>query len=312
MSVSDDSTRDVAVLEGRRINDAELTELVTGDPGSAEPAGPGRIRRTWSQLWPKMIAIGLVLAVWEAAILLKWKPDYILPGPGTVFDRLWHEILGNARPKGMSHTLLQELAKTLHRAATGYGLAILIGTALGIAVVQWRTLRLGISSLLASLQTMPSIAWFPLSISFFGLHDSAIMFVVILGAAPSIANGVISGIDEVPPPLLRAGKMIGARGVNRYRYVVLPAAMPSYVMGLKQGWAFSWRSLLAGELLVPIGGGDSSLGGALHYSQTVIGGAPWLLSLMIVILVVGMVADSLFGIVTRRIRANRGLTGMAA
>jgi NitT/TauT family transport system permease protein len=159
------------------------------------------------------------------------------------------------------------------------------------------------------MQTMPSIAWFPLAILFFGLHDSAIMFVVVLGAAPSIAAGVISGIDEVPPPLLRAGKMIGATGINRYWHIVLPAAMPTYVAGLKQGWAFSWRSLLAGELLVPIGGA-SSLGSALTYSRTVPNGAPWLLALMIVILVIGMVMDAIFGVFTRRIRERRGLTGL--
>ena len=85
---------------------------------------------------------------------------------------------------------------------------------------------------------------------FFGLTEKAILFVVVLGAAPSIAAGVITGIDEVPPPLLRAGKMIGATGINKYRYITLPAAMPAYLTGLKQGWAFSWRSLLAGELLV--------------------------------------------------------------
>jgi NitT/TauT family transport system permease protein len=207
--------------------------------------------------------------------------------------------------------MLEELTKTMQRGLTGYGLAIAIGTLLGVAVVQWRTLRLAIGSLIAGLQTMPSIAWFPFAILFFGLHESAILFVVVLGAAPSVAAGVISGIDEVPPPLLRAGKMIGARGINRYRYIVLPAAMPAYLSGLKQGWAFSWRSLLAGELLVPIGGGESSLGGALKYSEGVINGAPWLFSIMIVILIVGMVMDAIFGVFTRQIRNRRGLTGMA-
>ena len=118
-------------------------------------------------------------------------------------------------------------------------------------------MRLAVGSLIAGLQTMPSIAWFPLAILFFGLTENAILFVVVLGAAPSIAAGVITGIDEVPPPLLRAGQMLGARGIDRYRYIVLPAAMPAYLAGLKQGWAFSWRSLLAGELLVPIGGASS-------------------------------------------------------
>jgi NitT/TauT family transport system permease protein len=163
--------------------------------------------------------------------------------------------------------------------------------------------------MIAGMQTMPSIAWFPFAILFFGLTESAIMFVVVLGAAPSIAAGVIAGIDEVPPPLLRAGHILGARGVDRYRYIVLPAAMPTYLMGLKQGWAFSWRSLLAGELLVAIGGA-ASLGSALNFSRTVPNGAPWLFALMIVILVIGMIIDSIFGAVTRRVRENRGLTGI--
>jgi NitT/TauT family transport system permease protein len=198
----------------------------------------------------------------------------------------------------------------MQRGLTGYAFAIGIGTAIGIAVVQWRTMRMAVGSLVAGLQTMPSIAWFPLAILFFGLTEKAILFVVVLGAAPSIAAGVITGIDEVPPPLLRAGHMLGARGIARYRYVVLPAAMPAYLAGLKQGWAFSWRSLLAGELLVPIGGA-SSLGSALAYSRTVVNGAPWLLSLMIVILVIGMVIDGIFGWFTRRMRLKRGLTGTA-
>jgi NitT/TauT family transport system permease protein len=292
----------------RTLTDAELTELTVQRSSETDEAGPGFAHKAWTAIWPKLLAVGIVLALWEFAVVTTWKPDYVLPSPGTVFARLWHEILGNARLEG-SPTLFQELTKTLHRAAMGYGLAILIGTALGVAVVQWRTLRLAIGSLIAGLQTMPSIAWFPLAILFFGLHESAILFVVVLGAAPSIAAGVITGIDEVPPPLLRAGHMIGARGINRYRHIVLPAAMPSYFSGLKQGWAFSWRSLLAGELLVPIGGGASSLGGALNYSHTVPGGAPWLLALMIVILAIGMIVDAVFNVFTRRIRNKRGLTG---
>jgi NitT/TauT family transport system permease protein len=293
------------------LSEAELAEL-TVTRTSAEPGSKTSVLgRTWAVAWPKLLAVAIVLAVWQAAVLSGWKPDYILPSPATAFHRLWLELTDNPPGVGHEHSLWEELAKTMTRGLTGFAMAIGIGTLLGIAVVQWRTLRLGIGSLIAGLQTMPSIAWFPLAIAFFGLHDSAILFVLILGAAPSVAAGVISGIDEVPPPLLRAGKMIGARGLNRYRYIVLPAAMPSYMAGLKQGWAFAWRSLLAGELLVPIGGGDSSLGGALKYSEGVQNGQPWLLALMIVILVVGMVMDAIFGVFTRQIRNRRGLTGMA-
>jgi NitT/TauT family transport system permease protein len=288
----------------RAVTDAELAELAV--TGVASHGGRGNIvLKIWGATWPKLVAIGLVLLLWQVVYMSGWKPESVFPGPATVFERLWQEILGNSVT---DTNLWQQLAKTMQRALIGYGLALGVGTLIGIAVVQWRFMRLAIGSLVAGMQTMPSIAWFPLSMLLFGLTETAIMFVVILGAAPSIAAGVITGVDEVPPPLLRAGKMIGATGINRYRYITLPAAMPAYLAGLKQGWAFSWRSLLAGELLVPFGGA-SSLGGALAFSRTMIGGAPWLLSLMIVILVVGMVMDAIFGVFTRRIREKRGLTG---
>src|SRR5207302_11413426 len=99
------------------------------------------------------------------------------------------------------------------------------------------------------LQSMPSIASFPLAILLFQLSERAITFVVILGAAPAIAAGLLGGVDHVQPLLVRVGRVMGAPGLRLYRYVVLPAALPSFVGGLKQGWAFAWRSLMAGELL---------------------------------------------------------------
>ncbi|HEY7043712.1 MAG TPA: ABC transporter permease, partial [Nocardioidaceae bacterium] len=292
-------------LDLRESGNPAISEQVTIAAATSSVGRKNYPRLAWNWVWPKALAVGLVLLVWQIAIWTHWKPDYILPSPGTVFHQLWNEMTGDGRSQ---YTLWEQLNLTLKRGITGYALAILIGTSLGIAVVQWRTMRMAVGSLIAGLQTMPSIAWFPLAILFFGITEKAILFVVILGAAPSIAAGVISGIDEVPPPLLRAGQMLGARGANRYRYVVLPAAMPAYLAGLKQGWAFSWRSLLAGELLVPIGGA-ASLGSALAYSRTVVNGAPWLLALMIVILVIGMVIDGIFGFFTRRMRLKRGLTG---
>ncbi len=284
---------------------AEIAELADQGPRAHQDSGTPFVLRAWSATWPKLVAVGLVLAIWQLAYVAEWKPAVVFPGPTAVFDRLWHEVIGQSIADS---TLWEQVARTMRRALVGYGFALAAGTVLGIAVVQWRFMRLAIGSLIAGMQTMPSIAWFPLAMLLFGLNESAIMFVVVLGAAPSIAAGVITGVDEVPPPLLRAGKMIGATGINRYRHIVLPAAMPAYLAGLKQGWAFSWRSLLAGELLVPFDG-PSSLGGALNYARSVVGGAPWLLALMIVILIIGMAMDSVFGLFTRRIRAKRGLTG---
>src|SRR5207245_6949513 len=126
-------------------------------------------------------------------------------------------------------TLVRATATTLQRAGIGYALAVAIGVVIGLAVARNRVLRAAVGSLITGLQTMPSIAWFPLAILLFKLSESAILFVVVLGAAPSIANGIISGVDHVPPLLVRAGRSMGASGVSLYRHVVIPAALPATV-----------------------------------------------------------------------------------
>ena len=122
--------------------------------------------------------------------------------------------------------------------------------------------------MITGLQTMPSIAWFPLAIVLFPLSEGAIYFVVVLGAAPSIANGLIGGIDTSRRSCCAPGGCWGPAGSSNLRHVMLPAALPSFVAGLKQGWAFAWRSLLAGELLVLISG-KPTLGGLLDINRTV-------------------------------------------
>ncbi len=194
----------------------------------------------------------------------------------------------------------------MQRAAIGFGLALTIGTLIGLAIVRSKLLRTAVASLITGLQTMPSIAWFPLAILLFGLTETAIMFVVTLGAAPSIANGLIGGVDQIPRILLRAGHVLGARGFDRYRHVILPAALPSFIGGLKQGWAFAWRSLMAGELLVIIAN-RPSIGVRLQFARE-FSDALGLLSTMIVILLIGIVVDLLlFGMLDRAVRRRWGL-----
>ncbi|MDQ6616629.1 MAG: ABC transporter permease subunit [Actinomycetota bacterium] len=142
------------------------------------------------------------------------------------------------------------------------------------------------------------------------MRESAILFVLLVGAVPSIANGVISGIDNIPPLLLRAGRVLGARGYSRYRRVVLPAALPGFVAGMKQGWAFAWRSLMAGELLVVIAH-KPSLGQTLENasSQNDYAG---LMATMVVILVVGLVLDAVvFKRLEQTVLRRRGLADAA-
>jgi len=168
-----------------------------------------------------------------------------------------------------------------------------------------RILRTALGSFITGLQTMPSIAWFPLAIVLFQLSEKAIFFVVVLGAAPSIANGVISGVDFVPPVLVRAGRNLGARGLSLYRYVIGPASLPAIVAGLKQGWAFAWRSLMAGELLVVIPGAPAIGSNLQHARENT--DYPGLISHMIVILIIGIIVDALFNVANNRIRRRWGL-----
>ncbi len=280
--------------------DQRLEEELTGLDAleAVQSRGPGPGRRLWSSGWPKLAALALALALWQAVVWTGWKPPWVLPGPAAVLRVLAEDLA--------SGELTEALGITLRRAAVGFSLATLLGVAIGGAVARVRILRLAFGSLITGLQTMPSIAWFPFAILLFKLSEEAITFVVVLGAAPAIANGLITGTDHVPPLLLRAGRVLGARGLAAYRHVILPASLPSFVAGLKQGWAFAWRSLMAGELLVVIAN-RHSIGHQLQVARD-LADAEGLLAAMLVILAVGIVVDSVvFGTVERAIRRRWGL-----
>jgi len=262
-----------------------------------EPENDSPLSRIWAWSWPKLLALGLVLGAWQIVVWSGWRPEYVLPGPIPTLQAVW-EMMGTDR-------FWSAIATTLTRAVAGFALALLIGTTIGVLVARVRPLRLAVGALITGLQTMPSISWFPLAILLFGINEQAILFVVVLGAAPSIANGVISGIDQVPPAFWRLGRVLGAGPFAMYRNIILPAALPGYVSGLTQGWAFAWRSLMAGELLVIIAE-RPSLGAQLEFARQ-LAKAPQLLGTMLVILVIGMLVDGLFSSASRRMRERRGL-----
>ena len=264
----------------------------------AGDAGNSTGQRIWKATWPKVAAVALGIGVWQLVVWSGWKPEFALAPPRDAWDDLWGYATDG--------TLTTALGITMRRAFVGFSLAIVIGTVVGSLVARIPTLQAAFGSLITGVQTMPSIAWFPLAILLFQLSERAIMFVVVLGAAPSIANGLISGADTIPPILLRAGQVLGARGLAAYRYVVLPGSLPSFVGGLKQGWAFAWRSLMAGELLVVIRGQESI--GFLLTQNRAVNNSSGLLATMIVILVIGIVVDSLvFGTLQRAIHRRWGL-----
>jgi NitT/TauT family transport system permease protein len=281
---------------------AEVAGTAVLDDSAAAPVADAarRVslgRRLWTATWPKVAAIALALFAWQLVVWSGWKPEYILPGPAAAFDRLG-ELIADG-------TVGEAISITMQRAAVGFALALVIGVLVGSVVVSSKIVRSAVGAMITGLQTMPSIAWFPLAIVLFGLSERAIMFVVVLGAAPSIANGLITGVDHVPPILLRAGRVMGARGIKSFRHVVMPASLPSFVGGLKQGWAFAWRSLMAGELLVTLG--KPSVGFLLNEKRT-IADYEGLIAMMIVILVIGIVVDTLiFGTLDRWVRRRHGL-----
>ena len=194
-----------------------------------ELAPPQQARRHvlakfWVAAWPKLLALVLALAIWQLVYLSGFKSG-ILPGPAATLPDLWHQL----------HTaqLWQALGTTLRRAVIGFALALVIGTVVGALVSRIRPLRAAVGSLITALQTLPSIVWVPFAIILFGATTQAILFVVVMTAAPAIANGLIAGADYLPPLLLRAGRTMGLRRLSLYRHVIM-RCHPARVRGRAQ------------------------------------------------------------------------------
>ena len=279
----------------------ELASLEAGLDALEAPVEdrPSSLRKAVSATWPPLVAVALLLLVWELVYRAGVKPTYALPSPADVGLVLLEQLRDG--------TMLEAIGTSVTRGGVGFVVAVLIGTPLGLLVGRVRAVRRGIGPVLSGLQSLPSVAWVPAAIIFFGLGEGAIYAVVLLGAVPSIANGMVSGIDQVPPLFLRVGRVLGARGLSAARFVLLPAVLPAYLSGLRQGWAFSWRSLMAAELIVhspELGLGLGSLldqGRLLNDMSMVFAG-------ILGILVVGIAVElCLFAPLERRVLRRRGL-----
>ena len=262
-----------------------------------------RLRKVWSATWPPLVALVLLVGVWQLAYSSGIKEPYQLPSPADVWASL--------RTDASSGDLAEAVFNSLRRGGLGFVAALAIGTPLGLVIARVRPVRRAIGPLVSGLQSLPSVAWVPAMILWFGLSDAAIYGVILLGAVPSIANGMVSGIDQIPPLYQRVGRVLGARGLTAARFVLLPAAMPGYVGGLRQGWAFSWRSLMAAELITyspELGLGLGPLldrGRQLSDISMVFGG-------ILAILVVGIAVElCVFAPVERRVLRRRGLLAHA-
>ena len=246
-----------------------------------------------------LAAIAFVLLVWQGAVALQLAPVWVLPSPAMV----WTALVDQAN-QGI---LFESAFNSLRKGVQGFAISLIIATPIGIALGLNSALRAIARPLLTGLQQLPSVAWVPAAIIWFGLSDATIFAVVLLGAVPSIANGLISGIDQIPPLYMRAGKVLGARGWSSIRHIVIPAAWPGYLAGLEQGWAFAWRSLMAAELIAISPALGPGLGQMLDTGRQ-LGDMSLVLGSIIVIMIVGVLIERLvFSPVRQRTLKNRGL-----
>lgn len=248
------------------------------------------------RLWlSRVIFFSVLLALWETLFRLGVWPAYIFPGPLQV---------AMALVRGFSDsTFLIGIGGSLWRLVRGYFLAAVVGFSLGLLMAQVRWLKDTFGLLVMGLQTLPSICWLPLALLWFGLNERAILFVVIMGSVFAIAQSTEDGIRNTAPLYVRAARNLGARGVRLYLLVMFPAALPSIATGMKLGWSFAWRSLMAGELLYTLPG----LGNLLMMGRE-LNDMGQVLAVIGVIIALGLLSDQLvFRILEKRVRERWGL-----
>lgn len=243
----------------------------------------------------RLIFYILLLALWQAITISGVWPDYLFPGPLGVLNSL---------VSGFQNGLfLQATLVSLQRLVLGYAISTLIGLTLGLLIGRFRVVEETVGSLVLGLQALPSVCWIPLALLWFGLTEQAMIFVVVMGAVFSITLGVNAGVKNTPPIYLKAARNLGSSGLGLTAQVILPAALPAIVNGMKQGWTFAWRSLMAAELLYT----TLSLGNLLETGRDLLD-AGQVMAVMVVIIIIGVTIDGLiFGPVERHLRERWGL-----
>ncbi len=224
-----------------------------------------------------------------------WAKPYAIPSPAGVLD-----CLARLASNG---TLWAAITSSLIRVLIGFVISIAIGIVLGALIVRFRYLEQNLKPLILGVQTLPSICWVPFAILWFGLTESAIVFVVVMGSAFGIAIAIESGIKNVPPIYIKAARTMGVDSFQLYARVIFPAALPAFVSGLKQGWSFAWRALMSGEVM------SASMG--LGYTLMVgrdLADINQVMTVMLVIILIGILIDKgIFTQIEMRILKKRGL-----
>ncbi|MFE8955808.1 ABC transporter permease [Streptomyces althioticus] len=298
------STEKAADASGRTTAPQDPDDLAGLEAGLDALDSTQTVRTPLSQtllrkVLPPVTAVALVLVVWQVLVWAEVAPPYKLASPSDV----WGEV----RAAWLQGTLLDYIWTSVSRGLLGFLFALAIGTPLGLLVARVTFVRAAIGPILSGLQSLPSVAWVPPAVIWLGLNDSMMFAVILLGAVPSIANGLVAGIDQIPPLFLRAGRTLGATGLRGARYIVMPAALPGYVAGLKQGWAFSWRSLMAAEIIASSPDLGVGLGQLLENGRNN-SSMPQVFLAILLILCVGIAIDLLiFSPLERRVLRGRGL-----
>jgi NitT/TauT family transport system permease protein len=243
---------------------------------------------------------GLLVLVWHLLVRAEiWSP-VLLPGPGAVAGYL----IAALRDGSLAHSSWV----TMKRLMIGYLIGCLIGLPLGILTARLKALNDTIGVLALGLQTLPSVCWVPLALIWFGQSEGAMLFVVIMGTLWSVLISVDNGVRNLPPIYTRAARTMGSKGMHTLTRVILPASMPYVISGMKQGWAFAWRSLMAAEIYVTLLTGYG-LGHLLHFGRE-LNAMDQVAAVMIVIVVIGLLADKiLFSPWERFLHRRWGLNG---
>ena len=188
-----------------------------------------------------MLFYAVLIGAWGLLAKLKVWPPYLFPTPWGVGEAMWAGFA--------DHSFWIAIGVSMRRMLLGYGLSVALGIALGMSVASSKFLDQTLGGLLVSLQSLPSICWLPIAVLWFGLSEKAILFVVVMGSLLSVTISMETGRKQLPKIYSMAGRNLGARGLKLFLNVTLPASLPYIVTGLKQGWAFAWRSLISGEMI---------------------------------------------------------------
>jgi NitT/TauT family transport system permease protein len=237
----------------------------------------------------------LLIGIWFLLAKLKIWPPYVFPDPKGVVENMWAGFA--------DHSFWIAIGVSMKRMLEGYAISVVLGMILGFGVASSKFLEETMGGLLVSLQSLPSICWLPLAVLWFGLTEKAILFVVVMGSLLSVTIAMEDGRKQMPKIFGMAGRNLGARGFKLFWYVLLPASLPYIVSGLKQGWAFAWRSLISGEMIfVSLGLGQLlMMGRDLNDMSQVI-------AVMILIIGIGYIVDGLvFKTIERRLQHKWGL-----